>query len=136
MCCFLLYTNNVILIRLNYLYLDPQVAMELLPWKEEVDKLALQNVGTAKVHLTTFNCNYEECNMGNIIADSFVDAFVDLAEEGQWTYSAIAVINVGSIRTTLDKGGMLCTDFQCIRKPYILIPSRFKLRKFDSNTSL
>lgn len=100
----------MILIRLNYLYLDPQVAMELLPWKEEVDKLALQNVGTTKVHLTKFNCNYEECNMGNIIADSFVDAFVDLAEEGQWTYSTIAVINVGSIRTTLDKGGMLCTD--------------------------
>lgn len=64
-------------------------------------------VGTSKVTLLQSDCLYQECNMGNFVTDSYVSSFVDKAEPGEWTYAAIAIANVGGIRTTLNTGGIL-----------------------------
>lgn len=51
------------------------------------------------------DCDRKECTMGSLIVDSYVHRYVARAEPGQWTYAAIAVINVNGIRTAIDAGG-------------------------------
>lgn len=47
-----------------------------------------------------------ECNIGNFITDAFVQPFIDIAGENEWTYASIALQNSGGIRTSLSKGSM------------------------------
>lgn len=84
---------------------DPEIMRELQPWKEIVDAGGLRKVGTAKVPLLSTGCGYEECNMGNFVADAFAHQAVALAEPGEWTYAAVALVNIGGVRTALHAGG-------------------------------
>lgn len=45
----------------------------LKPWREVVDEVGLQHVGETRVYLQKSGCNYEECNIGNLVTDSFVN---------------------------------------------------------------
>ncbi|XP_046602712.1 apyrase isoform X2 [Neodiprion lecontei] len=81
---------------------DPDVLAALVPWQVAVDELGDTTVGTTKVRLYK-NCRYGECNVGNLITDAMVDAYVGLAENSTyWTYAAIACINAGGIRSTIE----------------------------------
>lgn len=83
----------------------PDILRELQPWKEIIDVEANRIVGVSKVTLQKSGCNYQECNLGSFITDSYVHNYVTDAEPGEWTYAAIAIMNVGGIRTTLTAGG-------------------------------
>lgn len=43
------------------------------PLKKEVDKLGERKIGETKVLLNKAQCSKSECNLGNFIADVFVD---------------------------------------------------------------
>ncbi|XP_053686920.1 apyrase-like [Sabethes cyaneus] len=83
---------------------DPEILEALIPWKEAIDVVGGQRVGFSSVDLLKSSCGYGECNLGSLIADSMVEAFMPLAEPGHWTYASIAVIAIGGIRVSMLKG--------------------------------
>ncbi|XP_012530610.1 apyrase isoform X2 [Monomorium pharaonis] len=89
---------------------DPKVLEALKPWKKEVDEIAFKQIGSTRVLLDS-NCRYKECNLGNFITDAMVDAVVDDAEnKTHWTYAAVACLNSGGIRTSLEKSDLTYGD--------------------------
>ncbi|XP_062541986.1 apyrase [Armigeres subalbatus] len=85
---------------------DPAVVEAMIPWKVAVDELGVRQVGSTVVDLLKSTCNYAECNLGSLIADSMVSAFISSADPGHWAYSAIAMIAVGGIRVSMFKGAI------------------------------
>lgn len=61
---------------------DPQVLTELIPFRREVDAVAKKEVGRTKVFLdgNRLSCRMMECNLGNFIADSYVDLVWNLTQ--------------------------------------------------------
>lgn len=77
------------------------------PWKEMIDLEGNRLVGITRVPLQKSICGSQECNLGSFIADAMVHEYIDKAEPGSWTYASIAFTNVGGIRTSLNKGGII-----------------------------
>ncbi|XP_055627312.1 apyrase-like [Toxorhynchites rutilus septentrionalis] len=96
----------------NPYYLGPEVEKDkevddaLAPWKTAVDELGNRVIGITLTDLPHTGCNYRECALGNMIADSYVDSCTYFAEPGHWTYAAIGLTNTGGIRMSLFKGGL------------------------------
>lgn len=82
---------------------DPDVVQAMKPWKEIIDAEANVVIGSTKVFLDASSsaCRKGECNIGNLIANAFVDEYVNLAPPGSWTRAAIGIINSGGIRTSI-----------------------------------
>lgn len=91
---------------------DEFIVSQIKPWKEYIDQKGLQVVGETKVTLLKTPCNLRECNIGNFLTDAFVNYYATQTESvpGKWTPAAIAILNTGGIRTTLDKG---CNKINC-----------------------
>lgn len=83
---------------------DPTIVEELKPWKEAVDAVAMTVHGYSTVLLEQPSCIKGECNIGNLVTDSYVHHFIDKAAEDEWTYASIAIQQAGGIRTSLSKG--------------------------------
>ncbi|XP_044739289.1 apyrase isoform X2 [Chrysoperla carnea] len=100
----------------NPIYLDQKIAQNqyvnelMVPWKEVVDQVGKQVLGETKVLLKQTDCSFGDCNIGNFIAEAMVDAWVDKAEEDEWTYAPIAILNTGGIRTGIEKGNITYAD--------------------------
>lgn len=83
--------------------------------------LALQNeiVGVTKV-LLDGSCRFNECNLGNFIADSMVDwrSLKHESAEGYWTDAPIALLQGGGIRTSVNhksnNGNVTMEDAQTV----------------------
>lgn len=83
---------------------DPQIVEELKPWKAEVDKMGLRQIGTTLLMLNRSPCSYQECNIANLVTDSIRRAAIKRAGADEWTAAEIAINNVGGIRTSLEAG--------------------------------
>lgn len=83
---------------------DQDVLTLLDTFRPEIDNLDKQVVGTSRVLLdaTTNKCRYTECNLGNMIADSFVYYMASQYSGEGWTDTPIGIVNGGSVRTTID----------------------------------
>uniref|UniRef100_A0A182QET4 Apyrase n=1 Tax=Anopheles farauti TaxID=69004 RepID=A0A182QET4_9DIPT len=88
----------------NEIVPDAAIMEAIAPWKLEIDAIGGRTIGSTAVDLQKPPCNFGECILGNLIADSMVEAFVPLAEEGHWSYASIAAIAVGRIRQSLVPG--------------------------------
>lgn len=94
---------------------DSEILEALKPWKEEVDGVALEKIGSARVFLSN-KCYSEECSMGNFITDAMVNAFVDNAEnKSHWTYAAVACQNPGGIRTSIEDSEITYGDLMTVQ---------------------
>ncbi|KAK1129395.1 hypothetical protein K0M31_019127 [Melipona bicolor] len=81
---------------------DPEMLKALAPWKVSVDEKAKTKIARSRVFLNN-KCRRNECNLGNLITDAMVDAYVDKAENKTvWTYAAVSVTNPGGIRAPID----------------------------------
>ncbi|KAG5332724.1 APY Apyrase, partial [Acromyrmex heyeri] len=86
----------------------------LIPWKKVVDETALKKVGTTRI-LLLHNCYNQECNMGNLITDAMVNAIVDGAKnKTHWTYAAVACMNPGGIRSSLEESDITYGDLMMV----------------------
>lgn len=83
---------------------DPDIVAALQPYKEEVDVVAKVVIGSSLVELDARDCNFGDCNIGNLITDSFVDWYAQkpTTNDREWTVASIAMTNVGGIRTSLN----------------------------------
>jgi 5'-nucleotidase len=90
---------------------DPDIVREMEPWHAELEAEQNRIVGRSNVFLSTFGCSSDECNIGSLITDAFVDAYIDYARSLEdWTYATIAMTNVGGIRTSLNRGSLVFGD--------------------------
>ncbi|KAH8372730.1 hypothetical protein KR009_004049 [Drosophila setifemur] len=76
--------------------------------RQVIDDMENHVVGTTMVYLNgeRKSCGYGECNLGNLIADSFVYARVlnTIRDRSTWTDAPIGIINAGAIRASIDPG--------------------------------
>jgi 2',3'-cyclic-nucleotide 2'-phosphodiesterase (5'-nucleotidase family) len=82
-----------------------QDILELLEtFRPEVEELDKKVVGKSRVLLdaTSNKCRSVECNLANLIADSFVFYMAAQYAGPGWTDTPIGIINGGSVRTTID----------------------------------
>lgn len=87
-----------------------EVLEAMKPWKEEVDKVGNKVFGQSLIKLDNSNCQTRECIIGNIITDSYVNSFVPMASDDEWTYASIAIMQASGIRSPLEKGGLFCSS--------------------------
>ena len=84
---------------------DDEVLALLDLYRPGITALETDVVGITKVRLDG-NCRRMECNMGNFIADSFVDWYVGHYEAPDyWTDTSIGFVQGGGIRTSIDTRG-------------------------------
>lgn len=93
---------------------DPEVLQLLEKFRPEVQKLTQEEIGVTRVLLDNSECRAVECNMGNMITDSFINARV-LSYKGEyWTDAAIALIQGGGIRASVQAGKITRFDLDQI----------------------
>ncbi|KAK4885954.1 hypothetical protein RN001_002225 [Aquatica leii] len=108
--------GNVISWRGTPIYLDKsipqdeQINQEIAVWAESIDEIGKAVIGYTKVKLDYSMCKVQECNIGNLIADSMVYKYLDTDEFDAWAYATIAIVNSGGIRSTLDIGNITLQD--------------------------
>ncbi|XP_051165504.1 protein 5NUC-like [Leptopilina boulardi] len=79
---------------------------ELDKWREQINELKTKVIGHTKVLLNGNSkiCRREECNLGNMIADAMIQHnALDFHSKNAWTDAAIAMINSGSIRSSITR---------------------------------
>uniref|UniRef100_A0A182NS57 Apyrase n=1 Tax=Anopheles dirus TaxID=7168 RepID=A0A182NS57_9DIPT len=107
---------------------DAEIEQKLVPWRAQVDALAVRPVGSSKVFLSKPACRTGECNFGSFVADAFVDYYVGRGEsELEWTYAAIGITNDGGMRTSLNAGTLTYEDL-VTAIPYENTVDTFELR--------
>lgn len=90
---------------------------ELAPWRVDVDLIGLREIGISRVDLSNSGCHVGETNIGNLITDSYVNAYMDQeAEKGSWAVATIAFTNCGGIRSSLGKGCNYSFKIKYLRK--------------------
>ncbi|KAM7307452.1 protein 5NUC-like [Ixodes scapularis] len=84
---------------------------KLEPYEEIVRKAGDEPIGTSKVLLEASHkiCRLKECNMVNLIADSFLAYYADRNSTipGAWSDVNAAVVNAGITRTSIQQGTVL-----------------------------
>lgn len=84
---------------------DPEALELLAKYRPTIDSLTKVMIGYSKVELERGCVNYE-CNIGNLLTDSWVDTRVRQYNGTGWTDAAIAFINAGAIRSSASRGGI------------------------------
>uniref|UniRef100_A0A6B0VD47 5'-nucleotidase n=1 Tax=Ixodes ricinus TaxID=34613 RepID=A0A6B0VD47_IXORI len=96
-------------ILLNQSIEEDKCMLQILePFKEEVRKAGEEYIGISKVELEADNktCRLKECNMVNLIADSFLAYYADRNSTipQAWSNVNAAVVNAGITRTSIQQG--------------------------------
>ncbi|CAH0563373.1 unnamed protein product [Brassicogethes aeneus] len=83
---------------------DKDVLDMLEPYRVRVAELSKQVIGKTKVLLDgdANRCRMEECNFGNLLADSLVQYVASLTGGKFWTKVPIGLVNGGGIRNSID----------------------------------
>lgn len=118
---------------------DPFILEELNKWRKNVSLMADEEIGRTKVLLDgdTRHCRVHECNLGNFIADAYVDYMARLHKLNYgkgWTDTPIAIQNGGSIRATIDassKGGKVTMGDLMAVLPFVNNMVRMSLKGSD-----
>ncbi|CRL07285.1 CLUMA_CG020264, isoform A [Clunio marinus] len=63
------YEGNPIFLSSN-VERDPDILHELIPWREEINRLSQRVVGYSKVNLMNIGCRRSECVLGSFLADA------------------------------------------------------------------
>uniref|UniRef100_A0A182N6C7 Apyrase n=1 Tax=Anopheles dirus TaxID=7168 RepID=A0A182N6C7_9DIPT len=76
-----------------------------------------EQIGHSSVFLDANRCRFEECNIGNMIADSLVVTYAATREQstdGFWTDAAIGFVQGGGIRASLSAGPITMKDLKTV----------------------
>ncbi|XP_052899613.1 protein 5NUC-like [Anopheles moucheti] len=76
-----------------------------------------EKIGQSYVFLDSSRCRFEECNIGNMIADSLVVTHAvtrEQSNDGYWTDAAIAFIQGGGIRASINAGPITMKDLKTV----------------------
>lgn len=80
---------------------DPQVLRIVERYREGVLNVTQAVVGSTAVALDGLNCQYLECNLGNLITDAIIFSYAENYTGEHWTDAPIAIIQGGGIRSSI-----------------------------------
>ncbi|CAH0758689.1 unnamed protein product [Diatraea saccharalis] len=83
---------------------DPQIVMELEPWKAQVDEVGREVLGHSQVTLNRSWCSSRECNMGSWACDGFLNHLMQNATAPAWNNAHVCLINAGGLRVQINPG--------------------------------
>lgn len=88
--------------------IDEGMLKLLEPYKEKVRNATKKPIGTTKVELEASDkvCRLKECNMMNLITDSFLNFYAvrNSTNPEDWSDVNAAIVNSGVTRTTIKQG--------------------------------
>lgn len=96
---------------------NEEVLAEIAKWRVGIDNITKQEIGKTKVLLDGW-CRFEECNMGNLITDAYIDYGVRNFAGSNWTDTPIAIQQSGGIRNSIDSSS---TDGSVTREDVMLV---------------
>ncbi|XP_059051895.1 apyrase-like [Achroia grisella] len=70
-----------------------------------IEEKANEKVGSSLVHLSS-DCACNECNLGNVICDAFLNSVLEKAKGDNWHYAHFCIINQGGIRVDIEAGNV------------------------------
>lgn len=89
---------------------DPDLLELVECRKENVENISSAIVGESKVFLDGASCRRNECNLGNLIADSLVNCYSSNYQGRYWTDAPIALMQGGGIRASLNNRNITTAD--------------------------
>ncbi|CAG5115172.1 unnamed protein product, partial [Candidula unifasciata] len=105
------WSGNPVLLD-NSVAKDKETEQLLQSYLPQVDKMKRTIVGRAQVELNADRvlCRTTECNLGNMVTDSFVHQHLQHMDVDSWASVGIAVVNAGSFRASINKGDITIED--------------------------
>lgn len=92
---------------------DPEILDILEKYRPSVAAYQHNVIGKSLVFLNS-TCKFSECNLGNMLADSMVHAYVKRYRGPMWTDASIAFLNSGGIRASGSAGNLTMSDMMTI----------------------
>lgn len=100
------YDGNPIFLS-NDVLKDPDIEKELIPWREQVNKLGQRVVGNSSENLLNVGCRHGECALGSFAADAFVyETQIEFPELQVFS----SIIQAGGIQNSFTKGDITYGD--------------------------
>lgn len=92
---------------------DPEVLQLLETFRPSIAAFEQHIIGQSRVFLNG-TCKFGECNLGNLLTDAMVHAYVSRYRGPFWTDAAMALYNSGGIRTSGSAGNLSSSDLMMI----------------------
>lgn len=92
---------------------DPEVLDLLEKYRPSVSAYQHDVICESRVFLNS-TCKFSECNLGNMLVDSMVHAYVKRYRGASWTDASIAFLNSGGIRASGSAGNLTMSDVMTI----------------------
>lgn len=83
---------------------DPEVKAAMQPWKDEVEKFVMREIGNITEDLNIFDCPYDECAIGNMCSDGFADFYKNESIVQKADGDILAIVIARAIRSGLKMG--------------------------------
>eukprot|EP00106_Octopus_bimaculoides_P005783 XP_014773225.1 PREDICTED: 5'-nucleotidase-like isoform X2 [Octopus bimaculoides] len=100
------WSGNPILLN-NSVEQDPDILSKMEPFMNSIEPSMKTVIGQSSVLLLGSNlCRKEECNLGNLVADSMVFSYIDFSGDDAWSSNAISLVNGGAVRTAIEPGNI------------------------------
>ncbi|XP_046374001.2 snake venom 5'-nucleotidase-like [Haliotis rufescens] len=95
---------------------DEAILKVMRPYREGVADEMSQVVARSQVLLDgeRSSCRVSECNLGNLIADAMVHQNLQHSDSLEWNHVALAFMNGGGIRTSIQKGDVTFGDITTV----------------------
>ncbi|XP_053617315.1 apyrase-like [Plodia interpunctella] len=84
---------------------DPFIMEELEPWREQVDSVGKEVLGSTLARLSR-GCYSAECILGSWACDGFLEELMSRADGGRWNDAHVCLINAGGLRNQIDPGNV------------------------------
>ncbi|XP_059048753.1 apyrase-like [Achroia grisella] len=84
---------------------DPKIVKELEPWKQVVDAIGKEVLGTSLATLDR-SCTQRECALGSWACDGFLEELLLKTEGPGWHNVHVCMINSGGLRVQIDPGNV------------------------------
>ncbi|KAM7350084.1 apyrase isoform 3-T3 [Cochliomyia hominivorax] len=87
---------------------DPFVVEALKPWRQEINTVGNRVVGRSAVYLQQKECSTGECNLGNLVTDAMLYAFLEEQnyDSPNWSNITIAFTAQSHFRVPLEAGNL------------------------------
>ncbi|XP_047032522.1 apyrase-like [Helicoverpa zea] len=85
---------------------DPKIMELLEPWRQEVDAIGKEVLGTSRVTLNRSWCSRGECNLGSWACDGFLEEMIFHAKGTAWNDVHVCMINTGGLRVQINPGNV------------------------------
>lgn len=92
---------------------DPEVLNRLETLRPAVEVFHQHHIGVSRVFLNG-TCKFGECNLGNLLTDAMVYAYVSRYRGPEWSDASMALMNSGGIRTSGSAGNLSSADLMMI----------------------